>query len=319
MALQLLAAALSLVVLSWSAHRLIDGTLGVARQLGAPPVIIALTAVALGTSAPELVVAISASLRGVGELAVGNALGSNLANIGLVLGITALFGFVPLRASMMRRDMPLLAAVTALAGWSLWDLELSRADGWVLLAALGGVIAVWAFGHARWDAGAETPAGVSAWRPAADFALGLALLIASSELLVWSCVGIASALGVDDLLIGLTVVAVGTSLPELMVSVTGIVRRQPGIALGAIVGSNIFNLLAVMAVPAALSPLLLDAVAFSRDYLYMLGMTALFLAASYAIYARRAGDAGLGRWVGLILLASYLAYYAVLGRGAFSP
>ena len=318
MALQLFAALLSLVALSWGAHRLVDGTLHLAAQLRAPAAIIALTAVALGTSAPELMVSISASLRGIGELAVGNALGSNLANIGLVLGISALCTAIPVGPAQRRRELPVMAAVTVLAGWCLWDLELSRADGVLLLVALVAAMSLLVRGQRGADPDAALPAGMRAWRPSADFALGLVLLVASAEVLVWSCAGIALALGISDLVIGLTVVAIGTSLPELMVSVASIRRRAPGIAMGAVLGSNIFNLAAVMAVPAMLSPLLVEAVAFSRDYLAMLGLTAALLAFSYAARRRTSGPA-LGRWVGLSLLAAYLAYFALLARAALAP
>ncbi len=315
MAIQLITTLLGLGLLAWSTHRLIDGTLQIAHQLRAPPVIVALTAVAMGTSAPELMVAVSASLRGIGEIAVGNALGSNLANIGLVLGVTALFSFIPIDRNLVRREIPLLVLVTLVAGWCLRDFHLSPADGLLLTAMLGVVLGILVWSHAQTEAGAGDLAGLPKWRPAANFLLGLILLVGSSELLVWSCSGIATQLGVSDLIIGLTIVAVGTSLPELTVSVVSIMRREHGVAMGTIVGSNIFNLLAVMAVPAILSPLTLEPDAFYRDYLYVLALTALLAGSIYIVYAlARRGGAKLGTWVGLALLVGYIGYYALLAR-----
>ncbi len=307
----LIAILVGFVGLLWSADRFVGGSAALARGLGVSPLIIGLTIVSFGTSAPEILVSISASLKGAGELAVGNALGSNLANIGLVLGITALIAPLPVQPHLLRREIPLLLGITALAGLFLVDARLGYREGAALLLLLPP--SLWLLMRRRND----EPQALSAEVPAAPyrltgpifwFLLGLAVLIGCSELLVWGARELALQLGVSPLVVGLTVIAVGTSLPELAASVVSALKGHHDIALGNIIGSNIFNLLAVMAIPALLDGPTMAAAVFWRDYTAMALLTLMLAAAALlALWGLR-----LGRTVGVLLLAGYAAYLAAL-------
>lgn len=238
------------VGLIWSADRFVEGSAALARRLGVPKLIIGLTIVAFGTSAPEIMVSISASLRGSGELAVGNALGSNLANMGLVLAITALLVALPIQRHLLMRELPILLLATALAGATLYDGQLTHVEGALLLAALLVAMAVLTLSRRTHppeldsDIPDYTRLAASLW-----FLIGLVTLVASAELLVWGAQELALAAGVSPLVVGLTLVAIGTSLPELAASVGSALKGHQDMALGNIIGSNLFNVLAVMALP----------------------------------------------------------------------
>ena len=327
-ALAILAGFVGLIL---SADRFVNGSAAMANNFGIPKIIIGLTIVAFGTSAPEIVVSISASLKGSGDLAVGNSLGSNLANIGMVLGITALISPLPIQRHLLTQEMPILLFVTAIAGYCLYDGQLTVTDGLLLLGSLVPVLAIMVVskqGHALTEDD-EIPA-LTTLKAALYFFFGLLLLIASAEILVWGAKEVAMAFGVSPLIIGLTVIAVGTSLPELAASVMSALKGHHDIALGNIIGSNIFNLLAVLAVPALIDQTELDAEVFLRDYAYMAGIT-IFLAFAividYALRNRREAPASaetiiqangasihgrLGRRIGILLLLAYVGYYLLL-------
>ena len=305
--------------LVWSADRFVDGSASIARAAGLSPLIIGLTIVSFGTSAPEILVSINAALEGAGDLAIGNALGSNLANIGLVLGATVMLARLPIQKHILMHEIPILAAVTALGGYVLWDARVDLLDGALLLLTIIPVMAYLiivkkkdlnpAEQNAEEDIPNMSPKAAWLW-----FSIGLILLIISSKILVWGATATATLFGVSPLIIGLTVVAVGTSLPELAASIMSAMRGHHDIALGNVIGSNIFNLLAVMSVPAFISPLMMDPNVFSRDYVAMAGITA-FLVCWVAIeYFRRRDKtrAGLGKALGLSLLTAYGAYYVWL-------
>ncbi|WP_019529756.1 calcium/sodium antiporter [Dasania marina] len=318
--------------LIWSADQFVAGAAAIAKNLGMAPIMIGLTIVAIGTSAPEIIVSISAALKGAGDLAVGNALGSNLANIGMVLGITALVAPIPIALTILKREMPLLLIATIGASYCLYDGYLSWSDGVILLVTLAVIfyILVTSKSHqpdAEHEADIEHIPTMSTAKAWLLFVVGFALLIASSQLLVWGAKIVAIELGVSELIIGLTVVAVGTSLPELAATVASALKGHHDIALGNIVGSNLFNLLAVMAMPALISPTALSAEVFTRDYMSMAGITLLLATILYGhyIWAKRARNKlqasnatallptqYLGRLAGAALLIAYAAYYYLL-------
>jgi len=306
--------------LIWSADRFVDGSAAIASNFGLSKLIIGLTIVSLGTSAPEIVVSISAALKDAGDMAIGNALGSNLANVGLVLAITALIAPMPIKKHLLTQEVPILLLVTALAGVILWDTTVTLTEGIILLGSIGPLLYLMAKHkkeHPEEASDDEIPElglkAASVW-----FVIGLGTLIASSEILVWGATQVATDFGVSPLIIGLTVVAVGTSLPELAASVMSAIRGHHEMALGNIIGSNIFNILTVMAVPGLISPPVMEDAVFSRDYLAMAGMTLLLACAIGADYILRnrgskgTGHARLGRRIGTTLLLAYIAYYVVL-------
>jgi cation:H+ antiporter len=313
-----------LIVLVLSSDLFVDGAASIAEQLGMPPAVIGLTIVSLGTSAPEIVVSLIAALTGVGELAVGNALGSNIANVGLVLGLTLIVVPIVVDTQCVRAELPALVLVTLGSGLLLLDGLLSRSDGLLMLGGLALILLQMFRSRAREGVADEDTDAVelphlSPWRAWASFLAGLLLLIASSRLLVWGATDIAQQLGVSELVIGLTIVAIGTSLPELAATLAGALKGHQEMALGNIVGSNLFNLLAVMPVPGLVAPLPLSAEVMGRDYPAMTAMTVLL---ALGIYAGRrsslagAGNTYLGRAMGLLLSGSFGLYYLVLFRSA---
>ncbi|MEZ5573641.1 MAG: calcium/sodium antiporter [Halioglobus sp.] len=305
------------IVLIWSADLFVAGAAAIARNMGLSPIIIGLTIVSIGTSAPEILVSITASLSGSGELAIGNAIGSNIANIALVLGITVLVAPLMVEEGCTRAELPLLLAATAGVGALILDGTLSPTDGWLMLAALVLIFALLVHQQLQHTEllqpeGGEAQTFLSPARAWISFLLGLVLLIASSKLLVWGAVHTAKELGVSELIIGLTIVAVGTSLPELAATIASAMRGQTEIALGNIIGSNLFNLLAVMAIPGIVTTQTMDSVVISRDYFTMALLT-IFLAAAVYFSRKRSksspGHAYLGRTLGTLLVSFYALYY----------
>ncbi|WP_296056826.1 calcium/sodium antiporter [uncultured Amphritea sp.] len=308
----IIALLIGFIVLVWSADRFVIGAAGTAKNAGMSPMLIGLTVVSFGTSAPEILVSIMAATTGAGDLAVGNALGSNIANIGLVLGITALIAPLPVRSKVLRQEIPLLLAITLLAGGVLYDLYLGQLDAIILCLSLAGCLYLFT----RFQRNAESDElseeeeeipELTIGRAIFWLITGLILLAASSRLLVWGATEIAQSLGVSDLVIGLTIVAIGTSLPELAASVASALKGHTDIALGNVVGSNIFNIAAVMAVPGLLAPIALESVVFWRDYGMTLGLTLLL--AALALYQR---PPKISRFEGGLLLAAYAGYLALL-------
>lgn len=315
-----LAMLVGLVLLVWSADRFIDGAAASARHFGMSPLLIGMIIVGFGTSAPEMVVSVLAALDGSPGIALGNAYGSNITNIALILGVTALIAPVLVQKPIVRVEMPILIAVTALAAWQLFDGSLSLSDGAVLLAVLTAYV-IWSV-MKNLKGGAESiiedvadeldnpQTQMSLKKGLFWLVLGLVILVLSSRLLVWGAVTVAKALGVDDLIIGLTVVAVGTSLPELASSIMAARKGEHDIALGNVVGSNLFNTLAVVGLAAVLHPMdALPAEILQRDVLIMAILTVLLPVLCLG--------GKIGRAKGLALLAAYVGYTVYLITTAF--
>ena len=314
--LQLGAVAGGFLLLAWSADRLVEGAAALARRLRVSSFAIGVVILGFGTSLPELLVSALAAARGSGGIAIGNAFGSNLANIALILGVSALL--LPLAAApeLLRRDLPLLLLAAAAAFLALGDLHLTRWEGLLLLAALAGVIA-WLVRRRQGPApilsgpGEELGAGAAL----ALTLLGLALLLASAWALVWGAVGLARAFGVSELLIGLTLIAIGTSLPELAASLAALRRlRDGGLVLGNVVGSNLFNTLGVVGLPAVVRPFAVDAELWPSALL----MLALTLLLAVLLLVSRP-ERTLGRGAGALLLACYAGYLVWMGSTAVGP
>ncbi len=301
--------------LIWSADRFVAGSASLASNFGIPKIIVGLTIVAFGTSAPEIVVSISASLKNAGDLAVGNAIGSNLANIGLVLGATALIAALPIHRHQLQLEIPLLLLVTSLAGWFLFDAHLTFTEGTILAATLPCTLYLLIRSKRNHpDEVGDEIERYSNWVAIGWFLFGLCILIGSSEILVWGASELALAFGVSPLIIGLTVVAVGTSLPELAASIISALKGHYDIAIGNVVGSNLFNLLAVMAIPGIISQPSMDPAVFTRDFAAMAIITSLFAAALFIDFLRKPERTGahLGKVIGITLLLAYSGYYYIL-------
>ena len=302
-------------VLIWSADRFLSGAAATATNLGVSNIVIGLTVVSLGTSAPEIVVALIAALEGNAILAIGNAIGSNIANVGLVLGITAIVAPLPFSQNVRRRELPWLLGATVLAIVLIFDRELSFTDGVFLLAGLAYIL--WRLLRSERDADPAESALASELeelpemkQSSALFWLfaGLAALLASAQLLVYAATQIALDLGISSMIIGLTIVAIGTSLPELAATVGAAMKGQPDIAIGNIVGSNILNILAVLAVPALISTTGLDFSALWRDSGMMLALTLMLALFAYGMNSR----AVITRFEGLVMLLAWIGYNLLL-------
>ncbi|MEL0135840.1 MAG: calcium/sodium antiporter [Halieaceae bacterium] len=300
-----------LAALVWSADRFVDGASAIAQRAGLTPMLIGLTVVSVGTSSPEILISIMSVLAGSGDLAVGNALGSNIANIGLVLGVTLLIAPIAIRRGTTFIDLPLLIASVLFTAWLLWDLELSRSDSIWLLCALS-LFFIRIAQHVKDPEGEDVAPVIpdlSATRAWLSFSGGLLLLIVSSRVLVWSATQIATALGVSELIIGLTIVAVGTSLPELAASVMSAVKGHADMAIGAVVGSNMFNILLVLAIPGLWGNLILAPEVLSRDLAAVFLTTLLLALAALWGWNQVKGLGKLRRGTGCVLLICYVGYY----------
>jgi cation:H+ antiporter len=316
MFLNVIAVIAGLALLVWGADRFVTGSAATARNLGVSPMLIGLTVVGLGTSAPEILVSVVASSQGDAGLAIGNAVGSNIANIALILGSTALIAPLQVQSESLRREYPILLAVTLVTLLLMVDGALGRLDGLVLLAGLVlvlvGMVRIGIRERnadpMRAEYAAEIPEHMRPALAALWVGLGLAALLGGSRLLVWGATNLASAFGVSDLVIGLTVVAVGTSLPELAAAVAAALKQEHDIAIGNVIGSNIFNLLAVLAVPALLAPGPFDPAVLTRDMPVMIGLTLVLFVMSYGFK----GDGRISRAEGLLLLAAFVAYQSLL-------
>ncbi len=305
------------IALIWSANLLVAGAASIARNLGISPLIIGLTIVSLGTSAPEILVSLTASLSNAGPLAIGNAIGSNIANIALVLGVTALVAPMTVDEKCLKREIPLLLLATVGVGALILDGMLSVQDGYLMLASMTIIIIFLVLSQLGGADQATNPSDnpmpeLTPLRAWFAFLFGLVILILSSKLLVWGAIIVAEELGISELIIGLTVVAVGTSLPELAASIASALRGHTAIALGNIIGSNLFNLLAVMSIPGIVGGQMLDPEAISRDYASMAALT-FFLALAIYVSAKRSKSvpkhAYIGRIMGAVLVSAYALYY----------
>ncbi len=317
MMLPLVALLVGLMLLVWSADRFVDGAAATARHFGMPARLVGMVIVGFGTSAPEMMVSALAAYQGSPGIALGNAYGSNIANIALILGITALISPIAVHSQVLRKELPILAAVTALAAWQIWDGQITRLDAWILLAVFAGVM-VWmtwqglrktedALDH---EVEEELAAEPMTSRQALFWTFaGLVLLLLSSRILVWGAVEIAHGLGVSDIIIGLTIVAVGTSLPELASCIVAARKGEHDLALGNIIGSNLFNTLAVVGIAGAIHPLSVGPEVFTRDI-----MTMSVLTLSLFVLGRGFGGrpGRISRIDGTLLILAYVTYSAYL-------
>ncbi|MFK7885657.1 MAG: calcium/sodium antiporter [Gammaproteobacteria bacterium] len=300
-------------LLIWGAHLFVTGAAATAHDLGVSHLLIGVTIVGLGTSAPELLVSANAAFRDAPGIAIGNALGSNIANVGLILGMTALIVPLTVQSQTLRREMPVLLAITLLTLLPFLDGYFSRVEG---LALLGGLVLMLV-----WLVRAETtnkpdldpdtfedeiPSDMSLPKAIGLTVVGLLILVGSSHILVWGARNIASALGVSELVIGLTVIAIGTSLPELAASLTAAMKNQHDIAIGNVIGSNMYNLLAVMGTAGALSPSHPHEDVLQRDFPVMIGMTVVLFAMAYSLNDEKGGR--IARFEGGALLLAFFAY-----------
>ncbi|MEX2500679.1 MAG: calcium/sodium antiporter [Wenzhouxiangellaceae bacterium] len=311
-----LAVVSGLVLLLWSADRFVEGAASVARHFGMSPLLIGMVIVGFGTSAPEMLVSALASMQGNPGIALGNAYGSNITNIALILGVTALISPIAVHSSVLRKELPVLLAVTGIAAWQLMDGQITRTEGFVLLG-LFAILMTWSIWQGTRtpddNMGAEfeqelveramPPARAAIW-----LVVGLAVLVASSRLLVWGAVEIAQEFGVSDLVIGLTVVAAGTSLPELASSLIAARKGEHDIALGNIVGSNLFNTLAVVGIAGSIHPMGVEPAVLSRDLPVMAALTVSLFIFGYGWR----GKGRINRIEGGLLLTAYIAYTGYL-------
>jgi len=315
--MELLAIASGFVLLTWSADRFVVGASAIAYNLRVSPLIIGLTIVSLGTSAPEILVSAVAALQGNAGLAIGNALGSNIINTGLILGITAIIIPLNVHSSIVKRELPVLLLVMGVALLLLLDGTLGRLDGAILLSGMV-VMLAWVvhLGRSSRDRAdpmgeefaGEIPTNLTTRRAVFWVILGGLLLLASSRLLVWGAVAIAHSMGVSDLVIGLTIVALGTSLPELAASVMSALKNEHDIAIGNVIGSNIFNLLAVLGLPGLIAPGPVNAAVLVRDYPVMIGLTVALFVMAYGFR----GPGRITRAEGALLVAAFCAYQTLL-------
>jgi cation:H+ antiporter len=303
-----------LVLLIWGADRFVHGAAAAARNLGVAPLMIGLTIVAFATSAPEILVSIVAALRGEPDLAVGNAIGSNIANVGLVLGTVALLKPIELKSATLRREMPALLAVSLLTIALFLDSYLSQVDGFVLLTGLI-IVMIWlarlgfrssASDPMRAEYEAEIPRHVKMKAAIFWLLVGIGTLLGGAHLMVDGAVDIAKTLGVSEVVIGVTLVALATSLPELAVSLVSALKGEYGLAIGNIVGSNTFNLLAVIGVAGAIQPAALPPSVLSLHIFVMVAFTLVLFSLTYEYD----GKGKITRFEGFCLLAAYVAYQA---------
>lgn len=316
MILSLTAVVLGLALLLWSADRFVDGSAAAARHFKMPPLLIGMVIVGFGTSMPEMIVSVISSYQNNPGIAVGNAYGSNITNILMILGLTALIRPITVQSGILRRQMPILAVVTILAAWQMHDGSIGRPEASVLLIVFAGLM-TWTIlqGRRRKDdalglevaqamTGSLPPLGLSLLR----LGYGLVLLIVSSRILVWGAIAIARMMGVGDLLIGLTIVAIGTSLPELASSLVAARRGEHDIALGNVLGSNLFNTLAVVGIAGLVRPLNVGPEVFSRDIPVMATATLALFVVGFGF--RGAGR--INRIEGGLMLVGYIGYTAYL-------
>ena len=303
---------LGFVLLIWGADRFVMGAAALARNLGVSPLLIGLTIVGFGTSAPEILVSAMAAYEGNPGLAVGNAVGSNIANIGLILGASALVAPLVVQSDILRREIPLLLLVSFGAYLLLLDGDLDRGDGVLMLIGLAGaLIAVVHIGRQRAardplekEFEQEIPSDLSTLAASLWFAGGLVLLLVASRMLVWGAVSVATAFGISDLVIGLTIVAIGTSLPELAASIASTLKGENDIAVGNVIGSNIYNMLAVLGIPGLLAPSTVDNMVLTRDLPIMLALTIALLILGWG----QKGSGRISRLEGILLLTSFIMY-----------
>ena len=312
MALPLLMIVLGLIILVWSADLFVDGAAAIARLLGMSPLLIGMLVIGFGTSAPELTVSVLSAWQGNPGLALGNAYGSNITNIALILGSVALISPIVVQSQVVKKELPILAFVTLFVMVLIFDGELSRTDAILHLGVFILVMGWMTFQgmNKKTDALEQEMAeeleehAMSRDRAVVCLLAGLAFLVISSRMLVWGAVSIAHELGVSDLVIGLTIVAIGTSLPELASSVVAARKGEDDLALGNIIGSNLFNTLAVVGLAGVIHPMSIPPEIIQRDWPLMTLLTASLFVLSY----NRKGQGRISRMEGGILLTVFTAY-----------
>jgi cation:H+ antiporter len=311
--LHLLAIAAGLALLVWSADKFVMGASATAYNLGVPTLIIGIIIMGFGTSAPEIFVGAIAAWQNNTGVAIGNAIGSNIANIALVLGIGALIAPLTVSSQVLRREYPMLFGVTIFLLMLMWNLELSRVDGLLLLFAAIGMtlwlawLSLRSSRHAdplETEFDAEVPHNIGTQKAVLWTFASLVILIGSSHLLVWGAVEMAHHFGINDLVIGLTIVAIGTSLPELAVTVSAALKKEHDIIVGNVIGSNMFNSLAVIGVASSIQPSGLSALVLYRDFAVMLALTIAMFIMAYGF--RGAGK--INRIEAVVLILCYLGY-----------
>lgn len=319
MLLPIAAIIVGLLLLIWSADRFVDGAAATARHFGMPQLLIGIVIIGFGTSAPEMIVSAFSALNGNPGIALGNAYGSNITNIGLILGLTALVLPLAVNSQVLKQELPVLIFVTALSAFLIMDGDVLRLDAWILLGIffiyMGWTI--WTGLSNRDDSlvhdvkeELQEQEYMSLAKALMWVVIGLALLMGSSQLLVWGAVEIARYFGVSDLVVGLTIVAVGTSLPELASSIAAARKNEVDLAVGNIIGSNLFNTLAVVGLAGAIAPMQIEQEVFTRDMPVMSVLTVLLLVFGF-------GKKGqINRIKGLILLLAYISYNFYLFKTA---
>lgn len=321
MPIAFLSIAVGLTLLVWSADRFVEGSAATAHHFGMSPLLIGMVVVGFGTSVPEMVVSALSALQGNPGLALGNAYGSNITNLSLILGLSALISPIAVHSQVLRKELPILSFVTALAAWQLRDAIISRAEALVLLVVFSMLMAwtIWQGLHKPSDSlGNEIEQEVTQKTMPIKLALfrlatGLVVLMVSSRILVWGAVILAKKLGISDLVIGLTIVAVGTSLPELASSLIAARKGEHDLAFGNVLGSNLFNTLAVVGIAGTIHPMTVGPEVFSRDISVMAGLTISLFVIGYGFR----GPGRVNRVEGGALLACYVGYIAYLMNRVF--
>jgi len=325
MLLFFLAIVAGFALLIWSADKFVEGAAATAKHLGMPTLLIGILIVGFGTSAPEMVVSAMAALDGNPELALGNAIGSNIVNISLILGVTAIVAPIAVHSSIVKKELPLLLLIVVLSGFILIDGKVEFYEGIILIAGFFSLIGWSVFSALRSKGDALESEleveleihGMSLKHGILWLVVGLLLLIVSSRMLVWGAVGVAHEFGVSDLIIGLTIVALGTSLPELAASVVAARKGEHDIAIGNVVGSNMFNILAVIGIAALIHPMdSMAAEVMSRDWIVMAALT---VALYFMAYGFRGREGRINRVEGTMLLLAYVAYNTYLGLTLIAP
>ncbi|MDG2942980.1 calcium/sodium antiporter [Exercitatus varius] len=300
-----------LLLLIWSSDRFVDGAAAVARHFGMPQLLIGIVIIGFGTSAPEMIVSAISAVNNNPGIALGNAYGSNITNIALILGCTALISPLAVNSQVLKLELPILLLITAISAYLIYDGEVSRSDA-VILLLIFAIYMSWTVWHGLTQKSDTLVGDLQEHLSTREYMplivsiiwvlVGLILLIGSSQLLVWGAVEMAKYFGISDLVIGLTIVAVGTSLPELASSLMAARKGEVDLAVGNIIGSNLFNTLAVVGIAGAISPMHVGQEVFSRDMLVMSALTVLLLIFGFG----KKGE--INRLKGLIFLLAYIGY-----------
>lgn len=321
MLLASLAILVGLPVLLWSAGKFVGGAASVANHFGVSPLLIGMLIIGFGTSAPEIIVSIFAAIQGNSGIALGNAYGSNIANILLILGLTAIISPIAVKSEIIKKELPVLLGITFFAAWQVWDLNVSKDDAFSLLG-LFVLLLSWSIYHGmkgdkdaladEYDEEINSNEGTVKTHVMWLIA-GLLLLVASSRMLVWGAVEVATFFGVSDTIIGLTVIAIGTSLPELASSLMAVKKGEHDLAIGNVIGSNMFNTLSVVGIAGTIQPMTVGSEFLYRDVMVMFASTiALFI---FCIGIK--GQGRLNRLEGGAFVLAYAAYTYWLIQAAF--